>query len=362
MNARENHPTRFSRRQFLKLAALSLGSLAFRPLRSSTLPMQFPQAEALGRVNSGMVEVKSRPDLDSPTVAKLYEDAVVPWLQEVTGRRPYRINQRWVETPQGYIWAAELQPVKNKPNQPVTALKNTSQGTGMWAEVSVPYIDVTLDNPPARSPWLQNTPNPRLYYSQDFWIDQIKTDDQGQVWYRVNEKFGYGDMLWAKAEAFRPLSKEELLPIHPEIQEKRVVVDVSHQTLSCLEGKDEVYFARVSTGIMNDINGNPTDKWSTPPGIRPIWRKLISVHMTGGTTGGGYDLPGVSWTTLFEGQGVAIHSTFWHNNFGEPMSHGCVNAAPEDAKWVFRWTQPVVAYDPGDITVGMPGGTLIEVK
>lgn len=84
--------------------------------------------------------------------------------------------------------------------------------------------------------------------------------------------------------------------------------------------------------------------------------------MTGGTTGGGYDLAGVSWTTLFVGNGVAIHSTFWHNNFGEPTSHGCVNAAPEDAKWIFRWTKPIVAYDPGDLTVGMPGGTLIEVR
>lgn len=51
--------------------------------------------------------------------------------------------------------------------------------------------------------------------------------------------------------------------------------------------------------------------------------------MSGGTTGGGYDLPGVSWTSLFEGDGAAIQSTFWHNNFGEQMSHGCVNAAPE---------------------------------
>ena len=107
--------------------------------------------------------------------------------------------------------------------------------------------------------------------------------------------------------------------------------------------------------------GNRTPQWETPPGIRPIWRKLISVHMSGGSTGGGYDLPGVSWTSLFEGNGVAIHSTFWHNNFGEEMSHGCVNCAPDDAKWIFRWTNPVVSYDPGDLTVGMPGGTVVEV-
>jgi lipoprotein-anchoring transpeptidase ErfK/SrfK len=53
---------------------------------------------------------------------------------------------------------------------------------------------------------------------------------------------------------------------------------------------------------------------------------------------------------------------FWHNNFGEPMSRGCVNARPEDAKWVSRWTQPIVLYDPDDVTVNLPGGTKVEVR
>jgi lipoprotein-anchoring transpeptidase ErfK/SrfK len=323
--------------------------------------IQIPETGQFGRVTSGMVEVKSRPDTDSNTVAKVYEDAVVPWLREVVGHRPYRSNQRWVETSQGYIWAAELQPVKNLPNTPVNRLPETSLGPGMWAEVTIPYVDLILANPPARSPWLKEDQTPRLYYTQVIWIDEIRQDEQSQIWYRVNERYGYGDIFWAKAEGFRPLSQEEVAPIHPEAENKRIVVHISHQTLSCFEGKEEVHFALVSTGYRSDINGNRTEKWETPLGVRPIWRKLISVHMSGGTTGGGYDLPGVSWTSLFEGNGVAIHSTFWHNNFGEEMSHGCVNAAPEDAKWIFRWTNPIVSNDPGDLTVGMPGGTLVEV-
>jgi hypothetical protein len=251
--------------------------------------------------------------------------------------------------------------VRNLPNPTIPNLHPGSLGEGMWAEITVPYVDVSLANPPARSPWLKNTDQPRLYYSQVFWIDQIRTNAQGQAEYRVNERFGYGDLLWGAAEAFRPLTPEEIAPIHPEVEDKRAVVDVTHQTMSCFEGKDEVYYCRVSTGIKNDLYGNPTDKWSTPLGTRPIWRKLISVHMTGGSTGGGYDLPGVNWTSLFEGNGVAIHSTYWHNNFGEVMSHGCVNASPEDAKWVFRWTQPAIPLDPGDATIPWPGGTKVEV-
>lgn len=83
--------------------------------------------------------------------------------------------------------------------------------------------------------------------------------------------------------------------------------------------------------------------------------------MSGVRTGGGWDLPGVAWVSLFVRSGVAIHSTFWHNNCGEPVSRGCVNARPEDSKWVFCWTLPTVQYDPGDAIVSMPGGTSIEV-
>ena len=73
--------------------------------------------------------------------------------------------------------------------------------------------------------------------------------------------------------------------------------------------------------------------------------------MAGGTATGGYDLAGIPWTVLFKGDGVAIHSTFWHNDYGTPRSHGCVNASPDDAKWIFRWTEPHVPYDPGDMTI-----------
>lgn len=346
-----------TRRDFMKLSLLGMSSLAFLQYK---LP-EFPDARRLGRVNVGMTELKARPDSESNTLGQVYGDTVVPWLREVVGKRPMRRNQRWVETPDGYIWAPFLQPVKNLPNLTISELPASTLGPGMWAEVSVPYLDVVLDNPPARSPWLKTNETPRVYYTQIFWIDQIKTDEQGQIWYRINERFGFGDLLWARAEGFRPLTKADVSPIAPNSEEKRVVVDVTNQTLSCFEGKNEVYFTQVSTGMVNDFYGNPTDKWETPVGIQPIWRKLISVHMTGGTTGGGYDIAGISWTTLFDGNGVAIHSTFWHNNFGEAVSQGCVNCRPDDAKWIFRWTLPVVPYDPGDLTIGMPGGTLVEV-
>jgi hypothetical protein len=356
---------KITRGDFLKLSAASLGSLALRPwarFLATGHPSgvrEFPEYERLGRVIGGKVPVKALPDIDSQEIGVLFEDDVVPWLREVVGKRPLWNTQRFVDTGDGYVYAPNLQPVINQLNEALRVLPSTD---GLWMEITVPYVDLVLDNPPARSPWLKLGLTPRLYYSQVFWVDGIKTDEQGQSWYRVKEKYGtFGDIFWVPAEVMRPISAEEIAPISPGVEDKHVEVDLTYQTLSCFEGQTEVYFCRISTGGKFDKDGNPSEKWSTPVGPHSIWRKLVSVHMTGGTTGGGYDLPGIGWTSLFSGDGVAIHSTFWHNSFGTIMSHGCVNARPEDAKWVFRWTHPDVPYHAGDVIISGTGSTRVVV-
>jgi lipoprotein-anchoring transpeptidase ErfK/SrfK len=363
---------KISRRNFIKLAALGIGGVAFRPslVENYFLPQplpDFPDSPRLGRVCVGKVDLKARPDQESETVGVLYEDAVVPWLSETVGPRYLYINQRWIKTPDGYIYGAYVQPVGNYPNQPVHQLQQTDFGSGMWVEVTVPYVDITLDRELPSSPsWVKARMDEgmplRYYYQQVYWVDQIKVGDNGAVYYRVNPNFYGGvDMLWGRAEAFRPLTRDELSPIHPEVEDKRIKVDVVHQTLSCYEGDQEVYFCRVSTGAKFDAWGNPVEKWSTPVGKLRISRKYISLQMSGGATGGGYELPGIAWSTIFATGGVAIHSTYWHNDFGVPRSHGCVNALPEHAKWIFRWSLPTVSYERGMVDVSETGESSTEV-
>lgn len=356
-----------SRRAFLQLASLSLGSVVTYPLSQlgevSTITHLFLRNDItpkLGRVIDTKVKVYMRPDDQSGVVKELTEDSLVVWQQEVRGVRSLWENQRFVETPDGFIYSPNLQPVYNQPNTPYQKLPASG---GFWAEVSIPFVDLNLANPPARSPWLSHTALPRLYYSQIMWVDDVRVDEGGLVWYHVIEKYGsYGDEFWALGDAFRPISAEELTPIHPEAQDKLVEVNLTYQTMSCFEGDEEVFFCRVSTGGLVTSKEKPKPEWATPPGKHTIWRKMISVHMSGGTTGGGYDLPGIGWTTLFSGLGLAIHSTFWHNSFGVPRSHGCVNARPEDAKWLFRWTLPEVSLEPGDLTVKGQASTRVLVK
>lgn len=354
----------FSRRDFLKLSALGLGSLAFRPLAKLFPLEEFPKFQHLGRVATSQTELKSQPDDGSATLRMVYEDTVVPVLKEFVGPKQGRMNQRWVDTGEGYLWSPHLQPVKNLPNQAVNAFSLASAG-GMWLEVTVPYVELVQENPPARSPRFGNRAGLgqplRYYYSQVVWADQIKAES-GQTWYRVQDRYGsYGDIFWAPAEAFRPLTLDEVAPISPDVENKSIVVNIAYQTISCYEGEREVHFARVSTGALFDAWGKRVDVWATPIGNHPIWRKLFALDLSGGGALDGWDLPAVSWVSLFVGSGVAIHSTYWHNNYGEPSSRGCVNCSPEDAKWIFRWTQPVVSYDPGDLTVSIPGGTVVKV-
>jgi len=368
-----------SRRDFIKVAGSTAGLMVLRPF-SRILPLaEFPEGEHLGRLTSTL-EYRSAPRIDYPPIKKAYEDTIVPVLREVVAQtKDFNFtNQRWIETPEGFLYAGYIQPVKNKPNVPMSEIPGGQ--SGFWAEVTVPFVDMTLETPPS-SPWAKDLiaigKLPRLYYSQVVWIDKIKTGDSGEILYRFSEDGGrpagvtggsYGELFWCDGRAFRPLTPDDIKPISPDLDpnEKKIVVNVTNnilQTVSCYEADREVYFCTCSPGYV--IPGDTSRDKSTPLGEHTPWRKTISVHMSGGASGAGYDTPAVSWTYLFGAStGVAIHSAFWHNHFGEQYSHGCVNVRPEDAKWIFRWTSPIATLENSDIdmTAQKLVGTKVIVK
>ena len=152
MKSKDPESTKFiSRRGFINASAVAAGAVLVKPLINIGLLDGFPAADRLGRIAVGMVDIKSRPDYDAPTIGTYYEDSIIPWLQEVIGPWPFRNNQRWVETPDGYIWAPNVQPVKNMLNLPINSIPESIEG--LWVEVTVPWVDAILDNPPARSSW-----------------------------------------------------------------------------------------------------------------------------------------------------------------------------------------------------------------
>ncbi|HUF38293.1 MAG TPA: L,D-transpeptidase [Anaerolineales bacterium] len=358
-----------NRREFLKLGALGAGALALAPRRRPVLQTGFPDAERLARVVVGATDVYARPNINTSPTGILYEDQVVPFLREVVGTNPFRFVQRFVETPEGYIWSPNVQMTRNRPDPaPMTRFPDFADSQGFWAEVSVPYVDLVLANPPVRSPAFRSGVLQRLYYQQVMWVDEVSLDEEDRAWYRLNERSGsYGDIFWAPGEAFRLITPEDITPISPDVPvaQKKIVINIAEdvQTLSCFEGNDEVYFCRISAGRRADEEGNTQEKSATPMGTFGTSWKLHSIHMSGGASGVGWDLIGVAWPTFFATPGIAIHSTFWHANFGgEYMSRGCVNVLAEDAKFIWRWSTPMVPYHAIEVRENWPSDNLTRVE
>lgn len=123
------------------------------------------------------------------------------------------------------------------------------------------------------------------------------------------------------------------------ISNKHIYVDLTNQKLLATENGNKVMEFLISSG-----------KWGqTPTGDFMTWIKVKSTRMKGGSKelGTYYDLPNVPYTMFFHNQsiprsrGYGIHGAYWHNNFGHPMSHGCINLKPEDAKTLYEWANPI---------------------
>jgi hypothetical protein len=115
--------------------------------------------------------------------------------------------------------------------------------------------------------------------------------------------------------------------------DKWIHVDLSSQTLVAYEGDRPVFATLVSSG---------REGFETPTGTFRIQSKHVSATMddTASATEA-YSIEDVPWTMYFEGS-FALHAALWHDQFGRQRSHGCVNLAPADARWLFQWTGPVL--------------------
>ncbi|MFP2963379.1 L,D-transpeptidase family protein [Myxococcus sp. 1LA] len=111
-------------------------------------------------------------------------------------------------------------------------------------------------------------------------------------------------------------------------------VDLDAQVLVAYEGERPVYATLISSGKQG------TD---TPEGLFRIWIKFAEADMTGSGTAGNetYRVATVPWTMFFQ-EDYALHTAYWHDRFGQPMSHGCVNLSPKDARALYAWAAPQV--------------------
>jgi lipoprotein-anchoring transpeptidase ErfK/SrfK len=142
---------------------------------------------------------------------------------------------------------------------------------------------------------------------------------------------------WMRA---RDLSRPKISPPPPEVTlegERWIDVDLSQQALVAYEGKRPVFATIVSTG-----KGPPGSEFATRPGTFRIWVKVFTTKMDNldkEDVDRHYAIEDVPWVQFFD-KAIALHGAFWHRDFGRVRSHGCVNLAPLDARWLFAFTSP----------------------
>lgn len=343
-----------TRREFLKLCSASC--LAFGvPLTPEMARFQHREAPiAVGRVTTSLIYVYQEPFYNSERVDKRFRDQLLNLLEEIQAPKGPQYNPRWYRIDGGYVHSAYIQRVDFRPpNAPLSAVPEK----GILGEVTVPFTRTFYKD---RS--LGWKPLYRLYYESIHWIKGVIESADGMVWYRITDPKNDG-VYYVPAEDVRPILPEEYAPTARGVpaDEKRIVVSIEDQTLTAYEGDKVVLSTRIASGLHTVEPKEGEIGTDTPVGFWRVSQKMPSRHMGNGHFTDeidAYELPGVPWTIAFHDSGAALHGSFWHDNFGHRMSHGCVNMRNADALWLFRWTDPV--YSPDDWYVnGM--GTLIQI-
>lgn len=112
---------------------------------------------------------------------------------------------------------------------------------------------------------------------------------------------------------------------------KEIVIDISDQAMWAYEGGSLVINTLVSTGTGN------VPETVTPLGYHFITWKTPLQTMKGVIADEAYEVEDVPWVMYFDEAGNALHGAYWHNNFGTPMSHGCVNLPLDVAEFLYGW-------------------------
>jgi hypothetical protein len=336
-----------TRRDFLKLGGLALTGLAF----TSFLP-EFSGFEdiELVRVAKGSVSVYKEPDDKSRIVGTWVRDDLVHVYETVQAKTPV-YNPVWYRVFGGYMHRERLQKVRIHYNPIMTSVPDTKS----LAELTVPYAQPYRYN--KWDGW--TTTKYRTYYTAIHWITGIEVGPDGNPWYRLQDESDESSYFIPTAQ-LRPIPPDEITPLSPGVPpgKKHIEVTLHNQTLTCYENDQPVLTADVSTGLMG--------LYDTPSGRFNILVKLPSrkMHATDRfATDEENVLAGVPWCSFFTDKGHAFHGTYWHDNFGLPMSHGCVNMRNEDAKWLFRWSMPSAAFDEiNKQTLDVRGyGTVVDI-
>lgn len=317
------------------------------PELSSYLPQQDEFANLQARIINRTVWTFDEPNANSRRLKLYWHDLVVPITNTTISEDEEAYNRVWYQLEEsGYAYSGGIQPVRTILNQP-----QAIPPRGALGEVSVPFADAYRE-PDETSGFMY-----RLYYETVHWVMSAVDSKDGNIWYRLlDDKFE--KHYYVPAKHIRLIPAEELSPLSAHIPAgaKSIEVRLGEQLLLAYEHGRAVFAARVSTG-----GKRRSGIYTTPVGTFLTYHKRPTRHMANGDiASNGFDFPGVPWVLYITENGISFHGTYWHNDYGIPHSHGCINMTPQAAKWLYRWTMPSVP--PEKLLVYGYVGTKVEIK
>jgi lipoprotein-anchoring transpeptidase ErfK/SrfK len=322
---------KLTRRDFLKLSGAGLMGAFISGLRFNSATAQGMSIGQQGRIITDTLSVYDEPSDKAKLVNVYWKDIVKPITATAIDPDETQHNRVWYKfNDEGYVYSGKVQPVRTVLNKPVSTIR----ATGNLAEVTVPYTDAH------EQPVIDSDVSYRLYYDTVYWITGVEQDAKGRAWYRIyDDKYKFDH--FALGEHLRIIPDAELAPISPELDPRLKLLEVrlDEQLLVAYEMGKPVFASRTATG-----KADYSIFFTTPIGWHVTNHKRPTRHMASSdpASAEGFDLPGIPWVSYFTESGISFHGTYWHNDFGTPRSHGCVNLTPQAAKWVYLWTLPSV--------------------
>jgi len=318
-----------TRRDFLKLTGYGLLGVLLPNQPLNTLQAdEFDNLQA--RVISRTIWSFDAPNFKANRKNLYWQDLVLPIANTTVGDDESAHNRTWYQLSDGsYIYSGTVQPVRTILNTPIPIPL-----TGALGEISVPFTDAHESLEP-NAPVLY-----RLYYETVHWVLASAIDpSDGSIWYVLqDDKFHIN--YYVRGEHVRLMTPAELSPLSStfSLTDKRIEVRLDDQMVLAYE-KDNLVFAVLAATGGRLRSGT----YTTPDGDFTTFHKRPTRHMAAGDiAASGFDLPGVPWVIYIKKNGISFHGTYWHNDYGRPRSHGCINLTPQAAKWLYRWTMPVV--------------------
>jgi hypothetical protein len=324
-----------SRRDFIKYSALAAAGALIdfhTDYKTALRNHQDQPAEILlGRVFKDGTASFSDPSKDSKQMALHNHNDILSLEDTITKNTGRPVSEIWHRLEDGsFISSQDVQPVKNQLNAPLSKISSS----GQLAEITVPFTDGW------NSSLNRQKSNQVFFYGSTHWIFGLGEDEQKNAFYLVKEdRWNYS--YYVNASHMHVFDDEELLPITELIplDEKKIVISLQQPVLMAYERNTPVFMSALASG---QLAGN--NDLTTPQGNFMTTYKRPSRHMvhTDRMGADGNELYGVPWVSYFTDTGIAFHGTYWHNSFTLPRSHGCINLPIPAARWIYRWTQPIV--------------------